>query len=229
MESAKVYSALLNYKELLLLDGKCSEKVQATVEQAKKEASFGLDSFCNEILRKAVECGELTWGYKKIRCCTQCADKPSGYLPYPRNSRYHRKGAPNYDAPFSYTGVAPFQGFIVFQGTEGVCRDCWDKVYLPQIIKYIIENDLPVQIQKNEIAETRWKKDPIRICFECKKEMYESEMGTNLNFMGDGRYKSTCPHCGAVALAFGGRHETTNKFRMLRVEAALGGDVNVRA
>ena len=194
--------------------------MQAIVNQAKEENAYGLDPFCNEVLRKAVERGELTWGSKKIRCCTQCDNKPSGYYTYPRNGRYHRKGDKNYDAPFSYSGIEPFQGFIIFTGTSGVCRDCWYNKYLPEIVHYITDNNLPVQLQKNDIAATRWTKDSIRVCFECGEEMYESEMGTSRTLMGDGTYKSTCPHCGAEETIFGRHHKSTDKFRMLLVESS---------
>lgn len=214
----KMYNFSLTYDEAMLLDGKVSEKSQGIVDVAKKEHEFGLDDFCNEILRKAMEKGKLSWGRKKISSCEHCDDKPSGYHTYTRNSRYHRKGAPNYDAPYEYSGIDPFQGFVVFQGLSGVCVDCWYKKYLPVLVNYIIENDLPIEIQKNDIAESLYKKDDIRICFKCGEEIRESEMGTSMTMMGDGRYPSTCPKCGATSTIFGPSHKTTDKYVMVKTQ-----------
>lgn len=212
----KKYCVYLTYDEIMFLDGKVGEKSQKVIEQAKKENSFGLDDFCNEVLRIAVERGELTWGTQKISCCEHCSDKPKGYYKYSRSSRYHRKGDIDYDHPYSYIGVKPFQGFVIFQGLPGVCVDCWKNKYLPKIVKYIVDNDLPVELQKNDIEETKWKKDKVRICCDCKQEMYESEMRRNPVWIGNGTYPSACPHCGTES-GFGRTHETTDKFRMIRI------------
>lgn len=215
----KKYRVDLTYDELMLLDGKVSDEAQKVIENAKTENSFGLDDFCNEILRIAVERGELTCGTQKISKCEHCSGKPSGYYRYSRSSRYHRKGEIDYDHPFSYTGIKPFQGLIVFQGLPGVCVDCWRDKYLPKIVKYIIDNDLPVELQKNDIAESAWKKDKMLICYDCRKEMYESEMEQSPTIFGDGSYPADCPHCGAHG-GFGRSHEITDKFRMIKIKTS---------
>lgn len=212
----KEYCVYLTYDEIVLLDGKVGEKSQKVIEQAKKENSFGLDDFCNEILRMAVERGELTWGSQKISCCEHCRDKPKGYYKYSRSSRYHRKGDIDYDRPYSYIGVKPFQGFVVFQGLPGVCLECWMDKYLPKIVKYIVDNDLPVELQMNAIAGTKWKKDKMKICYDCGKEMYESEMKRSDTLFGNGTYPSDCPYCGAHG-GFARSHKQTDKFRMIRI------------
>lgn len=218
----KLYTVSLPYEKIVLLDGKVDEETQMIIDLAKTEKSFGLDSYSNEILRQALECGKLSWGIVSISRCEHCDDKPKGYARYDRNSRYHRKGDFNYDKPYSYMGVKPFQGFIIFNGASGICYDCWYKKYLPVIVRYIIDNDLPIELQKNDIAETRYKKDPVMVCYDCGKEMRESEMELRPTVMGDGYYPCGCPHCGAKSLVFGKSHKTTNKFVMKRVEQTGG-------
>ena len=211
------YSVYLTHDELLLIDGKCNEKAQEVVEKAKTEYGFGLDPICNEILAKSIKTGKLTWRYTEISSCKTCDTKPSGYYKYARSSRYHRKGDCNYDAPFKYSGIEPNGGFISFSGMSGICRDCWFNVYLPKLVNFIIENDLPIEIQKNDIAETKYKKDDVRICYSCGEKMYESEMGRRTTLMGDGTYASKCPKCGAESLLFGNSHKITNEFTMRKI------------
>lgn len=214
----KTYSVSLTYDELLLIDGQCNEKAQEIVDNAKLEFSFGLDPVCNEILGKSIKNGKLTWRYQEISSCKTCKDKPSGYYKYERSSRYHRKGDNNYDAPFKYSGIEPNGGIISFSGIPGICKDCWFKVYLPKLIDYIISNDLPIEIQKNDIAETKYKKDSAYICHKCGKKMYESEMVKSRTLIGDGYYPSKCPKCGAESLLFGNIHKLTDEFRMVKCE-----------
>ncbi len=214
----KRYSVNLRYDELILIDGKCSEDIQKVIDLAKEEHSYGLDPVSNTILAESMKSGKLTWRYIKIRCCKCCEDKPSGYYRYSRSSRYHRKGDLNYDSPFSYSGIEPNGGFVRIDGRSGICSDCWNNIFLPKLVKYIIENDLPIEIQKNDIAQTKYIKDEMYKCFNCECEIYASDMGKNRTLMGDGYYPSECPVCGAKSLPFGASHKTTGKFRMLRIK-----------
>lgn len=206
----KTYSISLTYEELLLIDGKCSEKAQSIVDKAKTEYSFGLDAVCNEILAQSMKTGKLTWCGVDIACCDTCDTKPRGYYTYPRSGRYHRKGEKNLDRPFKYSGIKPNQGFVIMEGISGICRECWYNVYLPKLVKYIIENDLPIEIQKNDIAQTKYKRDDIRICKKCGYEMRENEMGRMRCWFGDGTYPATCPKCNSD------QNERTDKWVMTR-------------
>lgn len=216
-ELAKKYSVSLTFDELSALDGRCSADVQGIVDAAKAEHAIGLDDFSNEVITKAVRNGKLEWNSVTISRCKYCGERPGGFYPYKTNSRYHRKGDPNTSKPIRYCGVQ-IGGGILFSGLAGMCAECWQKNYLPKIIRYILDNGLPVEIQRNDIAPTRYKRDLERECFDCGKTMYESEMGESLRLMGDGYYKSKCPHCGAEATIFTS-HNQTGKFRMITAEA----------
>lgn len=207
-----MYDVQLSYEELILLDGAVSENAQAVIEIAKKEHSIGFDlPVMNEILRKAEETGKLTWKFKSIRSCSHC-DKKYAYAKYPRSGRYHNKGDSNWDKPIHYQGVKFNEGGVTVAGSGDMCADCFKKHnVLDQLIHYILDNDLKIHIQKNDIGTTKYLKDDVRVCFECKEEMLESEMGRERTMMGDGTYAATCPHCGAKSLPFGRTHGSSDR------------------
>lgn len=216
-ELEKRYRVSLTLDELIALDGRCSAETQGIVDEAKKERAIGLDDFSNEVIAQALKSGLLQWCAVDISRCKYCEKRPGGYYPYRSGGRYHRKGDPNTSRPIRYGGVQTGDG-IRFNGLAGMCAECWREKYLPKIVRHILENDLPVEIQKNDIAPTRYKRDPERQCFKCGKTMYESEMSDSRTLMGDGYYKSTCPHCGAESTLFSASHKKTGKFRMIPVE-----------
>lgn len=210
----KKYDIKLSFKELELIDGKVSEDAQKVIELARKENSFGFSLVVmNEILRKSEENGLLNWRYKEIDNCSYCDDKPRDYYTYPRSGKYHRKGEKNYSKPKYYSGVKFNEGFVTIQGQGDMCLECCEKHnVIKQLIDYILDNDLKIQIQKNDYKDSKYLKDDIRICYNCETEMKESEMGKSSTMMGDGNYPSTCPKCEAKGSAFGKSHITTNKF-----------------
>lgn len=212
----KTYSVDLTLKELELIDGKVSDKAQTIINKAKQENSYGFElPIMNEILRKSEEIGELKWRYKTIRKCKYC-DKKYDYHKYARSSRYHSKGDKNYDKPICYRGIEFNQGFVTIQGHGDICCDC-EKKYnvIHRLIDYIIDNDLKIQIQKNDYKPSKYLKDKVQICYECGKEMKKSEMGNIPTMMGDGYYKGICPHCRAEEKPFGKSHKTTDKFDVI--------------
>ena len=215
----KTYDVSLTTDELLLIDGKVSKKAQEVIEKAKQEKSVGFDiDLLNEVIVASTKRGRLTWTFKQIRHCDFC-DKKRKYAGYTRTTRWHTKGDPNYDRPIYYGGVAFNQGFITIKGRGDMCQSCFSKMeVLKKLIDYILDNDLKIEIQKNDYKDTRYKVDDLRICYQCKKEMYESEMGRRHALMGQGTYPSECPHCGAKSIPFGRSHEVTTKHRMIKVE-----------
>lgn len=207
------YNVELTYEELLLIDGKVSVEVQAAINLAKLDYDrrFKLP-IMNEILNKSEATGELKWTLKSIKSCNFC-DKAVDYARYPRNSRYHNKGDYNYDKPRYYSGIAFNERFVSINGRGDMCTECCENhQVIKTLVNYIIDNDLKIEIRKNEFAETKYKKDAIRICYDCKKEMNESEMGRERALMGGGTFPSECPHCHAKALPLGSTHRNTGKF-----------------
>lgn len=156
----KIYPIELTLEELLLIDGKVSEKAQEVINKAKQESTYGFDlPIMNEILRNSEKLGSLTWRYKQIRSCSYC-DKKYDYHEYPRNGRYHNKGDKNYNKPKYYSGIAFNEGFVTIQGYGDMCSECASKHnVIHRLIDYIIDNDLKVQIQKNDYRFTKYIKD----------------------------------------------------------------------
>lgn len=213
----KTYKLELTLEELLPIDGKVSEKTQEIINKAKQESTYGFElPVMNEVLRKSEKLGSFTWRFKQIRSCNYC-DKKYDYHEYPRSGRYHKKGDKNHNKPIYYSGIAFNEGFVTFQGQGDICSECASKhnvIY--RLIDYILDNDLKVEIQKNDYRFTKYLKDDIRICYECGNEMQESKMGKHSTLMGDGTYPSSCPACGAESLPFGRSHKITNKFVMIK-------------
>lgn len=208
-----MYKVNLSYDEIILLDGKCNKEAQKLVDKAKLENSFGLDPICNAILAQSIKSGKLTWTRVTISSCIVCAAKPAGYHTYDRNSRYHSKGSYNYDKPLRYSGIKPNQGSLIVENAPGLCIDCWFDIYLPKLIKHIIDNDLPIEIQKNNIAETKYIRDNIRICKDCGNKIQESKMGKEYSLFRRGdTYPATCPYC------FSEANTTTEEFVMIKRE-----------
>jgi len=220
MPALTAYAIRATYEELLLLDGKCSDEVQKIIDAAKTEHSIGFElPFMNEALRKAQETGKLEWAFPMIRHCSFC-DKKRGYHKYPRSSRYHHKGQDNADKPLYYSGVRFNPGIVQIQGVGDICYECFKKLrVLERLIDYILDNDLRIEIQKNDFKPTRYIKDPVKICFQCEKEMRESQMGRVSTVMRDGTYPGKCPHCGAIQQWLGKQHKHTDKFVMVNVRA----------
>jgi len=213
----KRFAINLSLDDLLKLDGNVEEAAQKVIDEAKKESSYGFDlPVMNEILKQAEKQGKLTWSHKQINSCDYC-DKKRDYYVYPRSSRNHRKGDKNYDKPIYYRGIKFNEGFIVFKGMGDMCWDCCTKHKVKErLIDYIINNDLKVQVMKNDYKPGKYLKDDIRICFDCGEEILESQMSKERTLMGDGYYPSGCPKCGAKSIPFGPSHKTSNKFGFIK-------------
>jgi hypothetical protein len=213
-----MYKVELTYDELLLLDTKVNDTAQSVIDVAKKEQGYGFDfPIIGQILQKSESLGSLNWSYESITHCSYC-DKTYDYYKHKRSGRYHRKGEPDHKRPIHYSGVKFNPGFIRFSGYGDMCTDCMSKhKVIEQLIDYILDYDLKIEIRKNDYKPTKYKKDPMRICNNCGAEMYESEMGRRPVLMGGGTYPATCPHCKTEGGIFN-THKTTNKYRHILVE-----------
>lgn len=209
----KLYKTELSYMELLILDGKVTDRAQSVIEMAKQENSIGFDlPIMNEIILKSLKLGTFSWRLKSITSCPYC-DKKHTYHKYPRDSRTHRKGDFNYDKPMYYSGIAFNERCVTIKGLGDMCTDCNAKFQVRErIISYILKHNLPIQITNDE--RNKYIKDPIRICWDCGKEMQESQMG-KLPAVFGGYYPGECPNCKAKSMPFGKSHKITDRFVML--------------
>jgi len=215
-----MYKVDLTLEELKLLDGKVSEEVQRVIDRAKKEERYGFElPFMNRVLREAEERGKLTWSRVRIRHCPFC-DKRYDYHRYTRDTKHHRKGEINPNRPVWYSGLAFNLGFIHIEGTGDICTDCARKHrVIERLIDYILDHDLKVEIQKNDYRHTRYIRDEIVRCFNCKREVQRSKMG-KLPALFGGEYRGKCPFCGAEERFLGETHEPTGRWVMTDAERA---------
>jgi len=203
----------LTDEELLLLDKNCSEKVQSEVDRIKKYIAndiFGNEKMA-ELLTNALETGKLTWHWKCFDKCHKCGKKKE----YVKFKSGPRKGQNNYTRPVLIRGLAFNEGFVTFKDRAefGFCRECSDGVK-ETLIEHIVVNELPVEIQ--DYDKTIFIKEAERKCFECNALIWEYDMGLEYTMMGDGRYYSKCPKCGAKQIIFGKSHKSTGKWRATR-------------
>lgn len=201
----------LSDAELLLLDGRCSEKAQAEVDAAKRRAAlsaslgpavFDADArLVQEIVDEAVKNGQLAFYHKSCDHCSTCG-KSAGYAKHKRSGRYHRKGQDNYKKPLSLPGIELADRFITIKGhiTVGCCRECWDRVK-PLVVAAIA--DVRAEIPEAITGQPpRFKKYDRRKCGKCGWEGHDGQLGMLPALMG-GQYPGKCPGCGAENLPFG--------------------------
>jgi hypothetical protein len=202
----------LSDKEILLLDGKVNETAQEVINYVKK-----IDEFANigdrvyaEIIVRALLKGELTVSYRDISHCSCGATTE-----YRKITRGRRRGEFDYDHPIRLYGMSFMDGFVIVKGHSefGFCQKCGEKAK-SAILDYIKEHDLPIQIGRSG-NDSAWIKENAKICKGCNEQIWEFDMGLEYTIMGDGRYYSKCPKCGAEGGLFAS-HEPTKKFRMVR-------------
>lgn len=207
--SVAMPSVTLTDKELVLLDGQCSEKVQSEVNLAKDrlEAASRLPdlseaeaAFISDAVNEAKTNGVLVKRWTKVRHCKLC-NSSAGYAKYTRSSRYHRKGQTDHSKPLYLSGVELADRFVVMTGypTLGCCNNCYSK--LQPILKDQlsgVQAKLPEELR----GETTYDKKDNMECTKCGWTGHEGEMGMLQAIMG-GEYPGQCPKCDAQNLPFG--------------------------
>lgn len=199
----------LSDEELLLLDGKVNETAQEVINYVKKIDEFADigDRKYAEIIVQALSKGELGISYREISRCS-CGRTTE----YRKITRGRRRGELDFDHPIRIYGVSFMDGFVTIKGHSafGFCQECGEKAKIA-ILNYIKVNDLPIQTG----TESNWIKEDAKICHNCKELIWEFDMGLEYAIMGDGRYYSKCPKCGADGGLFAS-HASAKKFRMVR-------------
>jgi hypothetical protein len=209
----KTYNVDLVRDEILLLDGKCRVKVQEVIDKVKAQQKFGFDSdLINSLLLKAEECGEFFYRSITLDYCRYCKTSVT-YAPFKSGPR---KGKDNPKKPRRPRGIQINPGFITIRNHGDFCSECDEKHQITATIeKTILEKGLKIQTMKDTI----YVKDPMKVCGECGKDIYESEMGVEQTIMGDGHYAAECPYCHFKSIGFGKSHESgKGQFRMIRKE-----------
>ena len=173
-------------------------------------------NFLFEIITIAQKEGRM--GYSlRAGTCTICGE--GSHIPVFKSG--YRKGEKNRDKQW-YDRMVDFrESFVTIQNYTpyGVCKKCLDEGLEAELSKILSTKDF--KFEWKYLSPCPYKKDDLRICFSCNKEMYESEMGTERTIMGDGWYPATCPHCGAKSLFLGSSHKNTGKFRIIEIGGTI--------
>ncbi len=208
----------LTAEELLLLDGKVRADVQEIVNAVKMAQSVHQHPIVGATIADSLKTGRFRYEIDRIQYCRLC-NSSAGYAKHKRSGRYHNKGGDNHKKPLYMQGIRLNPGFVRIAGHGDFCCKCDAKDRITtSIIETILSKQLPIELVGNK--RTQFKRDDVRICRSCNKEMYESEMGREMTMMGDGYYPSKCPHCGTKSNLFAS-HGTSPKFRMLPVESTV--------
>jgi hypothetical protein len=197
--------------ELILLDGKCSEKVQAVVDQAKARLATvgrfeGLTAaqsgFVADVVGYAVKRGELRFSHTRMRRCKVCSSAP--VPPYVLYKSGPRRGEPNYAKPRYLDGIdfgtSLFE--VVGHAELGCCTECADVVH-PFLVSELenVPAQLPARLTVTGVS--RWSRFGNRRCTKCGWTGHEGQMRHRVTVFGDGTYPAGCPECDAENLALG--------------------------
>lgn len=194
----------LTDEELLLLDGKCSEKVQTAVDLVKTSKTItGLASpehakFVVSVVQEAQTSGKLIFSRSSISYCPVC--KTSGSYRLYKSGK--NKGRFNYDKPTYIFGVELAYRSVIIRGhvTVGCCSQCWETVK-PFVLTALesVKAQMPEALTGHPEKYTRYDK---RKCSSCGWEGHEGEMGFLPALMG-GNYRGECPKCKVKNEIFG--------------------------
>lgn len=218
-------SVSLDDDELLLLDGRCSPKVQAAVAGAKvraetRAALSDLDpkiaGFIGDAVTEAVTNGRLIFRHERISYCSVCG-KSVGYAKYKSGPR---RGESNLSKPLSMPAVDLAYRFVRIQGhvTVGACADCYAQAKDALRARLAgLHAELPDALRTDGVAA--YKRYEIRRCPECDWVGDESEMHQLRTIMGDGTYPGGCPRCDFKASAFGKMFKIEDGFVVKEVAA----------
>lgn len=130
-----------------------------------------------------------------------------------------RKGEINRNKTWYKTMIDFQESFVLIKNSTpyGVCKECRTEGFDEELAKVLSSHEFKFQWNEH-ISPCPYKKDDKKICYSCKQEMWESEMGRSSTLFGDGSFPSICPHCGVESLLFGQIHRVTTEFRILEKE-----------
>jgi hypothetical protein len=215
--------------EMVLLDGKCSDKVQAEVNAAKARVG-GVARFSNltpnqaklvaSIIERGRRDGKLAYSGARLRRC-DCCGKFGGYVPYARAGRkagmYHKAGDPS-DKPRYLSGIEFADSFVRMEGypTLGACDECV-KAIMPTLVEALRNEQ--IEVSRHMTGETpKWRKRNLCSCTECDWTGHEGQLGLLLTLSGNGHYRGECPSCGAKNGIMSTKIKTGDGFVVVRWE-----------
>ena len=207
--------------ELMLLDGACSEKVQAQVDLARQRVDYAaahtdVTAAAVKVVVAAVAeanaSGALTWESSPLSNCPVC-NKSGGYVPFKSGPR---KGQDNHSKPRRLRGIELKRSFVRFEGhvSIGACATCMAEI-APMIAAELatVPAELPTQLRAE--GTFAWVKDVHRHCKHCGWTGGTSKLGLLPAVLG-GQYPGKCPSCGDEQRPLGERFiETLDTYDLI--------------
>lgn len=182
--------------ELALLDGQCSEKVQAEVVRALGRieavrtmgAREEIARFVADAVHEARSKRRLIYRRKTLSRCRAC-DRVETYAPFRSGPR---KGQPNHKRPIPFRGYELADRLVVMVGHAivGCCEDCMDEArpFLRGALREVAA-EVPEQIRAEDAPAYRlWR---LVECTECGWQGHEGEIPKGRNYGGWVK----CPAC----------------------------------
>ena len=222
MAGESKWRVTLTTDELLLLDGQCSETVQAEIKKARDARGF-VDAFAlNEkqaelvagVIGEAAATGRLVYRHTRIRMCSVCG-KYAGYVKFKSGQN---KGRDNTNKPISFDAIEMADRFIRMQGhvSLGGCSECM-AICAPAIKQALssVRAEIPAQLRLPDAPV--FKKHKNQKCTECGWEGHEGQMRMLPAIMG-GRYPGGCPACPADNSMFVTKIKTGDGFAVVEME-----------
>lgn len=214
-------SVALTDLELLLLDGACTDQVQAQVDLARERIAYALHhpdvtpAAIKVVVAAVAEArtnGSLIYQHQPLTRCPVC-EAAGGYVAYKSGPR---KGEPNHSKPTRLRGIELKASFVRFEGhvSIGACATCMAEI-APLIATELatVPAQLPTQLRAE--GTFAWVKDVHRHCKHCDWTGGESKLGLLPAVLG-GQYPGKCPSCGDEQRAFGERFiETLATFDLI--------------
>lgn len=222
MAGESKWRVTLTTDELLLLDGQCSETVQAEIKKARDARGF-VDAFAlNEkqaelvagVVAEATASGRLVYRHTRIRMCSVCGKYP-GYVKFKSGQN---KGRDNTNKPLSLQAVEMADRFIIMQGhvSLGACSDCM-AICAPALQQALssVRAEIPAKLRLPDAPV--FKKHKNQKCTACGWEGHEGQMRMLPAMMG-GSYPGGCPACPADNNLFLTKIKTADGFAVVETE-----------
>lgn len=166
--------------------------IDAAMDRLAIRAGLGdtpayVGDFVSRLVIQAQREGRLEYSRMNVRAC-DCCQKSAGFMPYTRNTRYHKKGDPNHARPRAWWGIQ-VSWFVC-------CPICWERVK-PVLVKAL--EDIRAEIDENITGYSPRFKKYQNVACQCGWTGHEGQLG-KLPALTGGYYPGQCPQCGAKNL-----------------------------
>lgn len=209
--------------ELVALDGRCRDEVQAEVDKAlrrlesvaaRPDLTEAQARLVADVVSEATTAGLLVWHRRRARSCPLC-DKGYGYHQFKSGPR---RGKPNHSKPITYACIELAHRFVRVENhlRLGCCVDCMTAMR-PVLADALadVRAELPAELHTD--GRPTFRRHARRRCPDCGWEGHEGEMRRLRTVLGDGSYPGGCPACSFESVFLGRSFESLDGFDVVEV------------